>query len=36
LFYFAIEISDDEGEEASSSQAIGISSAKIRAKLEAC
>jgi len=34
LFSFAIEISDDEGEEASSSQAIGISSADIRAKLE--
>ena len=32
LFSFAIEISDDEGEEAS--QAIGISSAEIRAKLE--
>jgi len=34
LFSFAIEISEDEGEEASSSQAIGISSAEIRAKLE--
>jgi len=34
LFSFAIEISNDEGEEASSSQAIGISSAEIRAKLE--
>jgi len=34
LFSFAIEISDDEGEEASSSQAVGISSAEIRAKLE--
>ena len=34
LFSFAIEISDDEGEEASSSQAIGISSAEIRAKVE--
>jgi len=34
LFSFAIEISDDEGEEASSSQAIGVSSAEIRAKLE--
>jgi len=33
-FSFAIEISDDEGEEASSSQAVGISSAEIRAKLE--
>jgi len=34
LFSFAIEISDDEGEEASSSQAVGISSVEIRAKLE--
>jgi len=34
LFYIAIEISEDEGKEASSSQAIGISSAEIRAKLE--
>jgi len=34
LFSFAIEISEDEGEEASSSQAIGISSVEIRAKLE--
>ena len=34
LFSFAIEISDDEVEQASSSQAIGISSAEIRAKLE--
>jgi len=34
LFSFAIEISDDEGEEASSSQVVGISSADIRAKLE--
>ena len=34
LFSFAIEISDDEGEEASSTQAVGISSAEIRAKLE--
>jgi len=34
LFSFAIEISEDEGEEASSSQAVGISSAEIRAKLE--
>jgi len=34
LFSFAIEISEDEGEEASSSRAIGISSAEIRAKLE--
>jgi len=34
LFSFAIEIFDDEGKEASSSQAVGISSAEIRAKLE--
>jgi len=34
LFSFAIEISEDEGEEESSSQAVGISSAEIRAKLE--
>jgi len=34
LFSFAFEIFEDEGEEASSSQAIGISSAEIRAKLE--
>jgi len=34
MFSFAIEIFDDEGEEASSSQVIGISSAEIRAKLE--
>jgi len=34
LFSFAIGISEDEGEEASSSRAIGISSAEIRAKLE--
>jgi len=33
-FSFAIEISNDEGEEASSSQAFGISSVEIRAKLE--
>jgi len=33
LFSFAIEISKDEGEEASSSRAVGISSAEIRAKL---
>jgi len=33
LFSFAIEISKDEGEEASSSQAIGISSAEIGTKL---
>ena len=34
LFSFSIEISEDEGEEVSSSQAIGISSADLRAKLE--
>jgi len=34
LFSFAIKISEDEGEEASSSRAIGVSSAEIRAKLE--
>jgi len=34
LFSFAIDISEDEGEEASSSRAIGISSVEIRAKLE--
>jgi len=34
LFSFAIDISEDEGEEASSSRAIGISSAEITAKLE--
>ena len=34
MFSFAIEISDDEAEEASSSQGVGISSAEIRAKLE--
>jgi len=34
LFSFALEISEDEGEEASSSRAVGISSAEIRAKLE--
>jgi len=34
LFSFAIEISEDEGEDASSSQAVGISSAETRAKLE--
>jgi len=33
LFSFAIEISEDEGEEASSSRAVGITSAEIRAKL---
>ena len=34
MFSFAIDISEDEGEEASSSRAIGISSAEIKAKLE--
>ena len=34
MFSFAIDISEDEGEEASSSRAIGITSAEIRAKLE--
>jgi len=34
LFSFAINISEDEGEEASYSRAVGISSAEIRAKLE--
>ena len=34
LFSFAIEISEDEGEEASSSRAVGISLAEIRTKLE--
>ena len=34
MFSFAIDISEDEGEEASSSPAVGISSAEIRAKLE--
>jgi len=34
LFSFAIDISEDEGEEASSSKAVGITSAEIRAKLE--
>jgi len=34
LFSFAIDISEDEGEEASSSQAVGISSAEIMVKLE--
>jgi chromosome segregation ATPase len=33
LFSFAIDISEDESEEASSSRAIGISSVKIKAKL---
>jgi len=34
LFSFVIDISEDEGEEASSSRAVGITSAEIRAKLE--
>jgi len=34
LFSFAIDISEDEGEEASSSRAVGITSVEIRAKLE--
>jgi len=34
LFSFAIDISEDEGDEASSSRAVGISSAEIRTKLE--
>jgi len=34
LFSFAVDISEDEGEEASSSQAVGITSAAVRAKLE--
>jgi len=34
LFSFAIDISEDEGEEASSSRGVGISSVEIRAKLE--
>jgi len=34
LFFFAIDISDDEGEEASSSLALGIASAEIKSKLE--
>jgi len=34
LFSFAIDISEDEGEEASSSRAVVITSAKVRAKLE--
>jgi len=34
LFSFAIDISEDEGEEGSSSRAVGITSAEIRAKLE--
>jgi chromosome segregation ATPase len=34
LFSFAIDISEDKGEEVSSSRAVGIVSAEIRAKLE--
>ena len=34
MFSFAIDISEDEGEEASSSRGVGITSAEIRAKLE--
>jgi len=34
LFSFAIDISEDEGGEASSSRGVGITSAEIRAKLE--
>ena len=34
MFSFAIDISEDEGEEASSSQAVRITSAEVRAKLE--
>ena len=34
MFSFAIDISDDEGEEASSSLALGIASAEIKSKLE--
>jgi hypothetical protein len=34
LFSFAIDISDDEGEEASSSLALGIASTEIKSKLE--
>jgi hypothetical protein len=34
LFCFAIDISDDEGEEASSSLALGIASVEIKSKLE--
>jgi len=34
LFSFAIDISEDEGEEASSSRAVGVTSAEIRVKLE--
>jgi hypothetical protein len=34
LFSFAIDISNDKGEEASSSKALGITSAEIKSKLE--
>jgi len=34
MFSFAIDISDDEGKEESSSHAVGISSAEIKAKLK--
>jgi len=34
LFSFAIDVSEDEGEEASSSRAVGVTSTEIRAKLE--
>ena len=34
MFSFAIDIFEDEGEEASSSRAVGITSVEIRAKLE--
>jgi len=34
LFSFAIDISEDEGEEASSSRAVGVISAEVRAKIE--
>ena len=34
MFSSAIDISEDEGEEASSSRAVGITSAEIKAKLE--
>jgi len=34
LFSFAIDISEDEGEEASSSRAVAITSAEVRTKLE--
>ena len=34
LLSFAIDVSKDEGEEASSSRAVGVTSAEIRARLE--